>query len=113
MGAEIARRHAEDARARLKRGNARAGHLHCPSEIHAEDRVLGPQKTDEEADEKGTGAEHAAIGPVDRRRMDPDRDLARLRFRFRRLPDLQDIGRSVACVDNYFQNLFLCSSGGR
>ena len=47
---------------------------------------------------------HAAIGPADRRRLDPDQDLACFWFRFRHLPERQDIRRSVACVDNRLHN---------
>ena len=104
MRAVDVRRQAEDAIARLERRDARADRLDLPGEVHAEDRALRPAEPREEPDEKRVGSEHAAIGPADRRRMDPDQDLARFWFRFRHLPDLQDVRRSLACVDNCFHD---------
>ena len=50
-------------------------------------------------DEEGCGAQHAAIGAADRRRVDADEDFAGPRFGLRHMPDLDDVGWTVAGVD--------------
>src|SRR5262249_57870422 len=78
------RAHAEDAIRRLERNDFSPHGFNHAGEIHTENCASRPAQPVEEPPDDA-GSELSAIRPVDRRRMDPDQDLARCGGRFRRI----------------------------
>ena len=76
---------AEDVVTDLELADGYADCLDLSRELAAEDPLLRPEKTCEEAPQERLGAADVAVRPVDRRRVDPDEKLVVLRVQVARL----------------------------
>ena len=79
------------------------GGAHCRDlarELHAQDPMVRSAEAGEEAARVEFGASEAAVGPVDRRGVDPDEHLVVLRHRPSDLFHSEDLRRPITVVDN-------------
>jgi hypothetical protein len=99
MAAESALAVAEDAVTALECRDGAADCIDPSGELGSHDRYSWPSEPREEPRDEGLGRPIAAVGPVHRGRMDPDQHLVPPRDRLFCLPDPNDVGWAVPCVN--------------
>lgn len=98
MAAESALAVAEDALTDLECSDTGSDSLDHSGELGSHDRHSWPSESREEPRDEGLGRPLAAVGSVDRRRVDPRKHLVPLRDRLFHLLDPNDIWRAVPGV---------------
>ncbi len=95
-----ARTHPEDPVADGELGDCGADCLDVAGELEPEDPALRPEQAGEEAADEELGAAKAGVGPVDRRRADPDQHLVVFGDGLLDVLEPEDLRRSVPVVDD-------------